>query len=144
MCVNFIKHKKLKSDTFVGLISMYFIGNVEWLKLLFLSNHYSLKLLSLKSIFYKECVPRLLSRPVRRADRVPFPSNCSNRCKTIARRVARYASDRRVLPGVVRRNRIRSPFGRHHSLVDHAYDTRTGSSSINLIRIQFVAFVAYV
>lgn len=103
---------------------MYFIGNVEWLKLLFLSDHYGLKFLSsLKSIFYKECAPRMLSRPIRRADRVPFPSYCSNRCKTIARRVARYASDRRVLPGVVRRNRIRSPFGRHHSLVDYACDS---------------------
>lgn len=125
MCVNFLKNKKLISDTFVGSISMYFIGNVEWLKLLFLFNHYSLKLLSsLKSIFCKECAPRMLSRPIRRADRVPFPSNCSNRGKTIARRVARtVSSDRRVLPGVVRRNRIRSPFGRRHSLVDYACDS---------------------
>lgn len=57
----------------------------------------------------------MLSHPIRRADREPFPSD---NCKMIARRYVHRASDRRVLPGAVRRYKIRLPFGRRESLVD--------------------------
>jgi len=57
----------------------------------------------------------MLSHRIRRADREPLPSDY---CIMIARRYVHRASDRRVLPGAVRRYYIRFPFGRRDSLVD--------------------------
>lgn len=51
----------------------------------------------------------MLSRPFRRADRESIPPD---NCKMIARRNVHHAFDRRVLPGAVRRSKIRSQFGR--------------------------------
>lgn len=57
----------------------------------------------------------MLSYRIRRADRKSLPSGY---CIMIARRYVHRASDRRVLPGAVRRYYIRLPSGRRESLVD--------------------------
>lgn len=57
----------------------------------------------------------MLSHRIRRANREPFPSDY---CIMIARRYVHQASDRRVLPGAVRRYNISLPFGRRECLVD--------------------------
>lgn len=69
-----------------------------------------------KHVLCLERARRMLSHPIRRADRVPlFPSDY---CIMIALRYVYSASDWRVLPWAVRRNKIRLPFGRRESPVD--------------------------
>lgn len=73
----------------------------------------------------------MLSRPIRRVNRESFPPD---HCFMIARRNVNHAFDRRVLPGAVRRNEIRSPFGRRDTLVDYACDcVRVASHSISFV-----------